>query len=151
MRTKGTAALLAFLLGGIGVHKFYLGQHFQGIMYLLFCWTFIPVLIAFIEIFVYLLMSDEDFNRRYNSSAVAHQAHRGNQMGQNVTINLSDHQQRMPQGTRRPSITAELKELKELHVAGVLTDDEFRVQKQRLLSDSNAPARRQASHHPTHL
>ncbi len=41
--------ILAILLGGIGVHKFYAGKPGQGILYLLFCWTYIPALIALIE------------------------------------------------------------------------------------------------------
>ena len=39
----------ALLVGGIGVHKFYAGRVGLGIVYLLFCWTFIPALIALIE------------------------------------------------------------------------------------------------------
>ncbi|MBO0423227.1 TM2 domain-containing protein [Enterococcus plantarum] len=39
--------LLAFLLGGIGAHKFYSGFSGKGIMYLLFSWTMIPGIIAF--------------------------------------------------------------------------------------------------------
>ncbi len=131
MKTKGTAALLALLVGGLGVHKFYLGQSVQGLLYFLFCWTFIPALIALLECFVYLLMSESEFNRRYNGAALAHQ---GNQMGQNVTINLGQ-EHRLPQGTPRRSITGELRELKDLHVAGALTDDEFQAQKVRLLSE----------------
>ena len=62
---KWVAVLLAFFLGGIGVHKFYLGRDGQGILYLLFCWTFIPSVIAFVEGFVYLTLSEEQFVRRY--------------------------------------------------------------------------------------
>lgn len=46
-----TAVLLALLLGGIGIHKFYLGQTGKGIVYLLFSWTFIPAILAFINAF----------------------------------------------------------------------------------------------------
>jgi hypothetical protein len=38
------AIILALLLGGIGVHKFYLDKPGAGIFYLLLCWTFIPVI-----------------------------------------------------------------------------------------------------------
>ena len=46
------AVLLALFLGGLGIHKFYLGQTGLGVLYLIFCWTGIPSIIAFIEAFV---------------------------------------------------------------------------------------------------
>ena len=65
-RTKSSAALWALFLGGLGGHKFYLGQSGQGVLYLLFFWTFIPALVAVLEIIVYLTMSDHDFDQKYN-------------------------------------------------------------------------------------
>ncbi|MFZ2681166.1 TM2 domain-containing protein [Clostridium sp.] len=53
--------LLALLLGGIGAHKFYAGKIAAGILYLLFFWTCIPVIIAFIE-FILALCKTEDSN-----------------------------------------------------------------------------------------
>ena len=67
-KSKIAAALFAFFLGGFGVHKFYLGQIGKGILYLLFCWTFIPSLISLIEAILYLTMSDEQFNIRYGGA-----------------------------------------------------------------------------------
>lgn len=64
-KNKVVAAVLAFFLGGIGIHKFYLGQGGMGVLYLLFSWTFIPVFIAFIEAIIYITMSDESFNQKY--------------------------------------------------------------------------------------
>lgn len=49
---KWSYVLLAFFIGGIGGHKFYAGRVVAGILYLLFCWTFIPTIIAFIEMII---------------------------------------------------------------------------------------------------
>jgi TM2 domain-containing membrane protein YozV len=64
-KTKVAAGLFAIFLGGIGMHKFYLGQVGQGIVYLLFCWTFIPSVIGLIEGIIYLTMSDQAFAEKY--------------------------------------------------------------------------------------
>ena len=56
---------LLLILGGLGVHKFYLGNIKEGIIYLLFCWTFIPAVVGFIEGIIYLTMSDDAFERKY--------------------------------------------------------------------------------------
>lgn len=60
-KDKTVAGLLAILLGGLGIHKFYLGKAGQGILYLLFCWTFIPAIIGFVEGIIYLTMSQDSF------------------------------------------------------------------------------------------
>ena len=59
------AAVLAFFLGWIGAHKFYLGQIGLGILYLLFFWTAIPAFVSIIEGIIYLTMSDNEFSRKY--------------------------------------------------------------------------------------
>ena len=64
-RSRTAAALLALLLGGIGAHKFYRGKAGQGILYLIFCWTFIPSVIGFIEGIIYLTKSDQAFAAEY--------------------------------------------------------------------------------------
>lgn len=46
---KLTYCLLAGLLGGLGIHKFYSGRIGMGIVYILFCWTAIPSVIGLIE------------------------------------------------------------------------------------------------------
>lgn len=63
--SRVAAALFAILLGGLGIHKFYLGRIGQGIIYILLFWTFIPAVVALIEGIVYLTMSDEEFARKY--------------------------------------------------------------------------------------
>lgn len=64
-KNRMMAVLFALLLGGIGVHKFYLGRVGWGIVYLLFCWTFIPAIVALIEGIIYATMSDDAFTRKY--------------------------------------------------------------------------------------
>lgn len=64
-RSRIAAGLFAILLGGLGVHKFYLGQIGQGILYILFFWTFIPAVIALVEGIIYLTMSDAEFAVKY--------------------------------------------------------------------------------------
>ncbi len=64
-RSRIIAALLAFFLGGFGIHKFYLGQTGWGIVYLVFCWTFIPSIVALVEFVFLLIMSDDEFNQKY--------------------------------------------------------------------------------------
>ncbi|MFK7107041.1 TM2 domain-containing protein [Flavobacterium oreochromis] len=67
MKSKITAILLTLFLGGIGIHKFYLGQSFKGIIYLIFCWTFIPSILAFVDFVVLLFMSQNTFDIKYNN------------------------------------------------------------------------------------
>jgi len=64
-KNKIVAGVFALFLGGIGIHKFYLGKNGQGVLYLLFCWTLIPSIIALVEGIIYLIMSDEEFERKY--------------------------------------------------------------------------------------
>ena len=65
-KSRITTALLALFLGGIGVHKFYLGQVGLGVIYLSSCWTLIPALIGFIEFIIFLSMSDQTFSQKYS-------------------------------------------------------------------------------------
>ena len=64
-KNRTAAGIFALILGGAGIHKFYLGQTAAGILYLLFCWTFVPMLIGFVEGVLFLTMSDEEFARKY--------------------------------------------------------------------------------------
>lgn len=61
IKSKIAAGILAIFLGGLGIHKFYLGKTGKGILYLVFCWTYIPSLIAFIEGIIYLCSNDYNF------------------------------------------------------------------------------------------
>ncbi|MDE7471742.1 MAG: TM2 domain-containing protein [Paramuribaculum sp.] len=68
MKSKQTATLLAFFLGGLGAHKFYLGQTGMGILYLLTAGLLgIGAFVNFIQL---IAMNEEKFNRNYNYAYV---------------------------------------------------------------------------------
>jgi hypothetical protein len=68
-RDKLIAALLAFLLGPLGIHRFYLGRIGSGIAMLLLSCTviglFVTVPWALIDMIRYLVMSSAEFAERY--------------------------------------------------------------------------------------
>ncbi len=73
-KSKIVAGLLALLLGGLGVHKFYLGCTTAGIVMLVVCIfgiillgfpSLIICIIAFVEGLIYLFKSDVDFEQTY--------------------------------------------------------------------------------------
>ncbi len=64
LKKRSTAAVLALLFGGLGAHRFYIGDTGRGFLYLCFFWTFIPALLALIEFVLYLTTSDEEFESK---------------------------------------------------------------------------------------
>lgn len=68
-RDKLIAALLAFLLGTLGIHRFYLGRVGSGIAMLLLSCTLVGLLVtvpwALIDMIRYLVMSHAEFAERY--------------------------------------------------------------------------------------
>ena len=72
-KNKWVTAILAFLLGTLGVHKFYLGKTNAGIIMLLMGtvgWILVlpglaACFIAFIETIIYLVKSDQSFYEDY--------------------------------------------------------------------------------------
>lgn len=69
MKSKTTAILLAFFLGAFGAHQFYLGRKGLGILYIVFFWTLIPSLLAFIDFIMLIVMRDDEFDKKYNHAA----------------------------------------------------------------------------------
>ena len=81
-KNKFLAAALAFFLGGLGAHKFYLGKYGLGILYILFPFfslifalaadsesifmlCFLPIIVSWAEAAMYTFMSNEDFQKKY--------------------------------------------------------------------------------------
>ena len=50
-KSATVAILLCLFLGGLGGHRFYMDRIGLGVLSVLFFWTFIPAIIAFIELF----------------------------------------------------------------------------------------------------
>lgn len=67
MKSYPSAILLAFFLGGFGVHKFYLGRIGEGFLYFLFCWTFLPALLGFVDGIILISMGKEKFETIYHT------------------------------------------------------------------------------------
>lgn len=65
---KVTAGILAILLGGLGVHKFYLGYTTEGIIMILLLFCGISPIIALIEGIIYLTKSDPEFYWTYEAA-----------------------------------------------------------------------------------
>lgn len=62
-----TALVLCFFFGWVGAHKFYLRQTGWGVAYLVFFWTQIPAIVAFVEFIIMACESKAEFDRKYNS------------------------------------------------------------------------------------
>ena len=54
MPNKWVFIVLALLFGGLGIHKLYEGKVFMFLLYLMFCWTFIPVILSLFEALIAL-------------------------------------------------------------------------------------------------
>ncbi len=178
MKSRVVAIILAWFLGAIGIHKFYLGRSTAGVMYLLFCWTFIPAFLAIIDFIVLLVMSENEFQLKYGAPAGYFPPQYGYQQPgygqppypqpgypqpgygqpqypqqgypqgypqqQNYPANpapVAPQPMSAPKPAAAPpgkapsaSVADELKKLNELRISGVITEEEFKVHKQRLLS-----------------
>lgn len=105
-KNRSIAILLTFFLGALGIHKFYLGYNFAGVMYLIFSWTFIPALLSIFDFIGLLLMSDQAFNAQYNGNIIL--------PSQNNSI-------------------SSLSELKKLYDQGIITADEYEEKRRKFL------------------
>ena len=70
-RNKIVAAFLAWFFGNWGLHRFYMGK-WDGILYLIFSMTYIPLIISIIQGIQYMIITDEAFQKKCNyNSAIA--------------------------------------------------------------------------------
>ncbi len=122
-----TAGLLAIFVGYFGAHKFYLGQIGIGVVYLLFCWTGIPGIIALIEGIILLTMNDEEFNAKYNGNVTTAQK---DTTSTYVAVGTCD---TANQQSSQVDIAQTLMTYKNLLDTGVITQEEFDRIKHKLL------------------
>ena len=64
-KEKMVAGILGILLGGLGIHKFYLGYTKAGVIQLLLSCVMVGGIIGLIEGIMYLMKSDEEFQKTY--------------------------------------------------------------------------------------
>ena len=112
MKKRITTALFAIFLGVWGVHRFYLKQPGLGILYLFTFGLF--TIGCWVDFIVFLTMSDEDFDTKYNPS-------------------FAPKQQKNLRNAVTTQVAVELKKLHELKELGIITNEEFGMQKGKLL------------------
>ncbi|HEY9703407.1 MAG TPA: NINE protein [Allocoleopsis sp.] len=115
-KTRQIAAILA-LMGTIipiaGIHKFYLGQKWWGIAYLMLSWTPIPHIASAIEAVWYLTQDENQFDQNFNQNKLDN------------TI-----------GAKNVIVMAEaLRQLEQLRQEGLISEYEFE-QKRREIIDN---------------
>lgn len=64
-RSQRLAKRLSLWFGSFGVHKFYLGEPVRGSLYLLFCWTLVPTVLAIRDSMALARMAPVQFYRRW--------------------------------------------------------------------------------------
>lgn len=123
MRNRTAAILICFFGGYFGIHKFYLGQVTQGIIYLIFCWTCIPALIAFFEFLGLCFMTDREFDARFNYDTSPNM------------LDCATNYPVAPSNRSKTEATATLYELKKLYEDGIITAEEYESKRRKMLED----------------
>lgn len=126
MRNRVAAALIAFFVGGFGIHQFYLGNKGKGVAYLLFFWTFIPSILAFIDFFILVFMEEREFDKKYNPEYF------DDYSDQLLTSNYEF--SNSMNGRYQGLDLDKLEKLGRLRENGVLTEEEFQAQKEFLFN-----------------
>jgi TM2 domain-containing membrane protein YozV len=115
-KSRSVAAVLAFA-GTVtvsGLHKFYLGQPFWGVLYVLLSWTPIPKVASAIE-GVWFLAQDEDaFNQNFN-------------------LGKSPVKASQVAGKEVSAVADALRELDSLRQDGLISEYEFEQKRRQLL------------------
>lgn len=124
-KSRGVYILLAFLLGYLGAHKFYVNKVGTGVLYLILLslsWLVIPLIILTIAVFVdivsALMDSDDEFNSRY-----------GSMIPSSVVTTVTS----VNTSVGKDSYLDEIERLNELKEKGLISDKEFEAKKKLIL------------------
>ena len=113
-----TALLLCLILGGIGAHEFYLDNVNKAVIYLVFCWTLIPGVIALVQLFtIQKRVKDEN-----------------DVIAQKILTGIKD---QGPIGSigagNIAGVEADLTKLQEMRDSGTITEDEYQQLRKKSL------------------
>ena len=124
VKSRKIAASLAFagtLLPVAGLHKFYLGQPWWGLIYILLSWTPIPRVASAIEGFWYLSQDSDEFDQNFNLEPGIDNfvplPNRSTVVSQNPVSAIAD----------------ALRELDDLREDGLISEYEFEQKRRKLL------------------
>lgn len=116
MKSKTTAGILALLLGGIGIHRFYLGEGSKGLLYLLFCWTLIPLVVSIFDAIIFFGESETAWNAKYNKEHVQ----------------MQELTKQALRGAKSADWADQVAKLHDLKEKGIITEEEYEARKKRL-------------------
>lgn len=135
-RNRRIATLLAF--AGIvapiaGIHKFYLGQHAWGVIYLLLSWTPIPHVASAIEGIWYLVQDPEEFDYNFNADWVESlPAETATPTQRRLNTPVAPPAEPFD-ATRIGAITEAVRQLDQLRQDGLISEYEFEQKRRQLL------------------
>ncbi|KAM3114276.1 SHOCT domain-containing protein [Phormidesmis sp. 146-33] len=145
-RNRKTAAILALVsaiplpLLGIslhlaGLHKFYLGQKWWGVLYVLLAFTPIPAVAGVIEGIWYLIQDPDEFDQNFNEGMLLEEADRSLQMTRKGSLRVTRKESPTPsEKTGKVStIAQDLRELDQLRQDGLISEYEFEQKRRKLL------------------
>ena len=113
--------LLCLFTGGIGGHEFYLGNIGVGIIYLIFCWTFIPIIIAFFQLFTIqprIMRMNDKLAKNILAGIKDVQPAESHPLGSTSTIENAE---------------SELKKLSDMRSKGTITEAEYQALRKKTL------------------
>lgn len=73
-------------LGWFGLHHFYLGRNYRGVLYLIFVWTTIPIFASYIDLILMVKRGQDSFVEKYYDSETKEDYYVKQLVNQNPTL-----------------------------------------------------------------